>query len=102
MSGIIKSSKSVRLQGAVWHRLKQHFVYLSYDTSLKGNIRVFVRDKRDGKNYHHWLNPDEKQRFLENKIKELSTSCPLLDNEYMRNKCTKELKKLKQIKERSI
>lgn len=53
-----------RLQGAEWHNNKKYFKLIGYFTSDNGNIKAIVKDKRNNKRYSHWLNNDEKEKFL--------------------------------------
>ena len=55
---------STRVQGQEFQRIKNTLCMDSYIISSNGNIRVNMKSKLNGKKFHHWLNNEEKERFL--------------------------------------
>ena len=57
-----------RLQGLEFTKMKNKLVFVNYSVSKKGNIRVNMRRKLGiVTRYYHWLNEEEKKRFMQSK-----------------------------------
>ena len=64
MDTLLGLRKVKRLQGKEWHDNKPFFKMRAYSVSSNGNIRVEVKDKRNGRVFSHWLNEVEKDKFI--------------------------------------
>lgn len=53
-----------RLQGPAWYARKSNMKMVSYETSLRGNIKGIYIDVTTGDKYSHWLSNKEKEEFL--------------------------------------
>lgn len=59
-----------RVQGSEWDKIRPHVNMLDIYECSNGHMRGIYQDRRNGKQYVHWLNDDEIKEFkaIENSI----------------------------------